>query len=294
MKQALWFVLGTGLLLPAAARCQIGNIVVTSAASFQPGLPASGSIGTIFCTGLVVSGTVIAPGVPLPLSLAGVTVTVGSAGAPIFAVAGLGGYEQINFQVPLEAKFNPDGTVQVVVGQNGGQGSVVVSQPVQAGDFFRIAGTQFGVFQHALDYSLVTVDSPAKAGETIVAYATGLPTAVPQVATGQPAPISPLSSVPQSGSNAMIDLTGLVVDNRTGLPSYFEGDTAGGLLFMGLTPGAVGLYQINFVLPQGVPSGNVPIWLRRIICASGGPGFSCNSPGRTHSYDSQTVLIPVR
>ena len=55
------------------------------------GLPAAGSIGTIFCTGLSVKGVVSAAGLPLPNSLAGTTVTIGGAAAPLFAVADLGG-----------------------------------------------------------------------------------------------------------------------------------------------------------------------------------------------------------
>jgi uncharacterized protein (TIGR03437 family) len=134
------------MLLPGVIWCQIGNIVVTSAASFQPGVPAKGSIGTIFCTGLTVTGVVSAPSAPLPFSLSGVAVTMGGAAAPLFAVTDLDGYQQINFQVPLEAKSSPDGTMQVVVGQNGRQGSATADKPIRPGDFFRIGSTPFGAF----------------------------------------------------------------------------------------------------------------------------------------------------
>src|SRR5690348_15994206 len=79
------------------AQNAIQNIVVTSGASFQIRLPARGSIGTIFCTGLVVTGVTPATTVPLPFTLAGVTVTVSGARAPLFAVASRTGYQQINF-----------------------------------------------------------------------------------------------------------------------------------------------------------------------------------------------------
>jgi len=89
------------LVIACGASCfaqnAIQNIVVTSGASFQIGLPHVGSIGTIFCTGLIVKGVIPATTVPLPFTLAGVTVTVGGARAPLFAVAALSGYQQINF-----------------------------------------------------------------------------------------------------------------------------------------------------------------------------------------------------
>jgi hypothetical protein len=72
---------------------------------------------------------------------------------------------------------------------------------------------------------------------------------------------------------------------------YSSNDTTGQLPipFMGLAPGLVGVYQINFMLPEGVRSGNVPLLLVRKICAGPIPG--CRFP--TYHY-SQLVLIPVK
>ena len=190
--------LAAGFLLPIAGWAQISNIKVVSAASFGPGLPANGSLGTVFCTGLAVQGVVSAEKTPLPTTLAGVTVTIGGVLAPLLAVAELGGYQQINFQVPLEVPINADGTTQVLVGQGTVQGLTTASNDFSApGEFFRDPVTQYGIFQHSRDYSLVTQANPATAGETIVAYLTGLPTAQPPVPTGQATPSSPLSVVPQ-------------------------------------------------------------------------------------------------
>jgi len=60
-------------LLLFALHAQIANIFVTNAAGFQAGLPPRGSIGTIFCTGLIVEGVVGAPGSSLPTNLAGIS-----------------------------------------------------------------------------------------------------------------------------------------------------------------------------------------------------------------------------
>lgn len=295
MKRLLLAASAVGFLLPVIASGQIGNIVVTSGASFQPGLPPRGSIGTIFCTGLKVTGIVGATGTPLPTSLAGVTVTVGGVAAPLFAVADLGGYQQINFQVPIAitGSLAVEGA-QLVVSQNGAQGSALVKDvPGSPGDFFQVPGTQFGIFQHASDYALVTPDNPAKAGEFIIGWATGLGPARPEVPLGQPAPLSPLSIVPQLDIGTAVDQIGLSVNYSILLMDEAppSGDTTGQLPipFMGLAPGLVGVYQINFVFPEGVRPGNVPILLVRKIC--GGPGTGCSHPT---FRNSQPVLIPVR
>lgn len=295
----LWTVAGVVALAATGLRAEIGNLTVASAASFQQGLPYAGSIGAIFCTGLHVQGVVAAEGVPLPFSLAGVTVTVEGVAAPLFAVADLGGYQQINFQVPAWSS----GPVEVIVSQNGVQGSTTLAalpaSAFAAGEFFRIPGTQFGVFQHASDYSLVTPENPARAGEYIIAYATGLPPTNPGAPIGQPAPMSPLSYVPQTQERESIDSTGLAINGSVALfapGSGREVDTTGRdpVPFMGLAPGTVGLYQINFMLPAGLPQGNLPIQLVRHRCMALFQAANCSVPSSQHQYQfSQAVLIPV-
>ena len=218
--------------------------------------------------------------------------TIDGAPAPLFAVADLGGYQQINFQVPTDV-----GSAKVVVSQNGTQGSAsATNDPNSPGELFRIGASQFGVFQHASDYSLVTPDNPVKAGETVIAYATGLPSATPAVPIGQPAPLSPLSHVPQLDLGTAIDTIGVSLNYGVllmdSVPERGSGDTTGLLPipFMGLAPGSVGLYQINFVLPQGLPPGNVPIQLVREICTG---VLGCGAPWYVKYYAGQPVLLPV-
>ena len=91
------------------------------------------------------------------------------------------------------------------------------------------------------DYSLVTAENPARAGETLQLYVTGLGTVTPPVADGAAAPSNPLSMVD--------DL--VVVD----LFDQNSVDSSADVTFAGLAPGFAGLYQINFVVPSGVASG---------------------------------------
>jgi uncharacterized protein (TIGR03437 family) len=86
----------------------------------------------------------------------------------------------------------------------------------------------------------VSSTSPAKPGEALVIYLAGMGATTVPVATGDPAPSGPLA-------NASTAATVLV-----------DGQPAN-VLFAGLTPQAVGLYQINFVVPAGIHSGDVAL-----------------------------------
>jgi uncharacterized protein (TIGR03437 family) len=295
----------------------IQNVVVTSAASFQVGLPPAGSIGAIFCTGLQVQGIVTAQGTPLPMSLAGVTVTVGGAPAPLFAVADDGGYQQINFQVPQGAVFNivngANGFVNAattIVTQNGNQGSAQAPISTSPGDFFVLSGG-FGAFQHAADYSLVTTQSPAQSGEIIVGYLTRLPSTNPAVPTGEPAPQSPPAVVFQADQLDDVDFFDLLLN---GAPIALNGESAFDTLFLGLSPGLVGVYQVNFMVPFSAAPGNTNVQLQRFTCSAifgapcgaygpisgiSGTAIGCTSTafgtGQTwKACNSSPVLLPIQ
>ncbi len=159
--------------LAIQGRAEIGNIVVTDAASFQKGWPSPGSIASVFCTGLTgISGIVTAEHYPLPLELLGVRVRIGGVPAPLFAVAQFDGYEQINIQVPLEASLVSFGDIDVTVEQGGQQTTARVPRGSD-GEFFRMSDGA-GAFQHATDYVLVSASNPARAGEVVVGYLTGV------------------------------------------------------------------------------------------------------------------------
>jgi len=91
------------------------------------------------------------------------------------------------------------------------------------------------------DYSLVTPENPARAGETLQLYVTGLGAVTPAVANGVGAPSNPLSQVTD---DVFIDILDQNLVNS-------EASVA----FAGLAPGFAGLYQVNFVVPSGIASG---------------------------------------
>lgn len=93
---------------------------------------------------------------------------------------------------------------------------------------------------HASNFSLVTAASPARSGEILALFATGLGPTVPGVDPGRPFPTSPLARV-----NSPVEVT------VNGAPAEVL-DAVG-------FPGAVDGYQVNFRLPSGVTAGQASI-----------------------------------
>lgn len=112
-------------------------------------------------------------------------------------------------------------------------------------------GSACGRIAFHIDGSRVDAERPARGGEVITIYAHGLgPTATP-VATGTPAPatveLSPAVSRQLTATFAVFR------NANPATPRYFEaGQTAGanGVVFAGLVPGQIGLYQINVRVPD--------------------------------------------
>ena len=170
-----------------------------------------------------------AASVPLPLHLLSTSITVGGISAPLFAVDNVNGVEQINFQVPWE--IGTQTSVPVVVTNNG-----VVSSPVQV----TVRKAQPGVFTvdgihavavHGVSQKPVSASDPAASGEIIVLYATGL---------------GPVNNQPHTGSAASITAR----SDTTLATSVTIGGKNAPVMFSGLTPGYVGLYQINLTVPN--------------------------------------------
>ena len=212
---------------------------ITNGASFVPGV-TPGAIVTIFGTGFSkdFTGILVAEGFPLPTELQGTSATFAGIAAPLFAVANVEGQEQINLQVPYE--LTGQATATVVVNNNGVlSDSVEVNVlPAQPG-IFTVDGST-GVILHAATFEPVTTSNPAAPGEAVVVYATGLGPVSPAPLTGATASASPLSltSIPP-----VVAVGGIVAE----------------VLFSGLAPGFVGLYQVNAVVPLDAPSGDLDV-----------------------------------
>ncbi len=144
---------------------------VVNAASFAPSThPISpGAMISLFGSGMADS-TAEPANAPLPTQLNGVTVTVDGTPAPLFFVSA----GQINLQTPFAVQ-GP--TASIVVSSNGESTSNAVTVPVanSSPGVFSAQQTGFGpgIVTHA-DFSLVTAQNPARLGEVVIIFLTGM------------------------------------------------------------------------------------------------------------------------
>ena len=216
------------------ATLQIPRVAsITNGADFSRNMGAGGLI-TIFGDNLATQ-TASAAGTPLPTSLANTCVTVNGGNLPLLFVSP----EQINAQLPFVA-----GVSNMLVHNPGGLSNIFVSRvDPSAPAIFKVSGPNNNSFAAVFreDNKLATLSSPLRANEIAVIYATGLGPVSPIALPGYSAPESPLSIV-------------------TNQPAVTFGGVDGDILFAGLTPGFVGLYQINVRVPIGAPLGpEVPL-----------------------------------
>ncbi|MCC6589027.1 MAG: hypothetical protein IT168_20180, partial [Bryobacterales bacterium] len=187
-------------------------------------------------------GTVVAETLPLPTELAGVSVSFNGHAGRILSISSTSEGDQINVQVPWD--IDGRSRAAVVVSREGVASYVtyVVNQ-FQKPEVFRTA-TGEALVIHATDFTLVTRERPARGGELLVLYATGLGWVDPPVRDGDASPTSPLSLT-------RYDNMVVTVNGRFVTP-----------LFSGLAPGLVGIFQINFMLPADTPRGENMIGIR--------------------------------
>jgi uncharacterized protein (TIGR03437 family) len=195
------------------------------------GLLAPGTIVQIFGTGLASSP--VTTTYPPPTIVNGTSVLVSGTAVPLYYVSPT----QINAELPFE--LTPGREYQLLVNANGGYTDPrpIQSVPVVPG----VAAFADGhvIAQHS-DFTLVSSTSPAKPGESLVIYLAGMGATDVAVPTGTAAPSGPLANVSTAAS--------VLVDGQSAQ-----------ILFAGLTPQAVGLYQINFTVPAGVHAGDVSL-----------------------------------
>ena len=194
---------------------------------------APGGLISIFGSDLVKTPVGLAgwAGRVVPNKLNGTSVTIGGKAAPLIYVSA----GQINAQVPVDV---PPGPAQVVVTSPVGPGasfSVTVAATAPA-IFFSPAAA---VLKNS-DFSLVTAGNPAKVGDTILVYCTGLGQTTPAISTGA------LVSGSTSATSAAVTAT---IGGKPATVAYAIA-----------SPGFVGLYQVAITVPAGV-TGNSQIVL---------------------------------
>jgi uncharacterized protein (TIGR03437 family) len=216
----------------AGAGIYLNPTGVVNAASYRPftaGI-APGEVLSLFGTNLATE--TLADGT-FPLSLGGVTVTINGRTAPLYVVSPT----MISILVPFEI---PPGVAEITVrrgAQTSNRVTVYVNRTSPGVFAVPPTGLGYAAATHA-DASLITPQNPARPGEVVAVYLTGLGPTQPRVATGAAAPAAePLARTEQPIT--------VRVANRNAE-----------VLYSGLTPTTRGLYQINFRIPRDTPAGD--------------------------------------
>jgi uncharacterized protein (TIGR03437 family) len=215
---------------------------VVNAASYS-NLIAPGSYVAIFGSGLYdlslsnnLTSTDTATGSPWPLALDYVMVSfdVPSAHPPV-SVPGRMYYVSpglVVLQMPWELQGQTSAQVKVTIDYSNGN---VVTVPIApyAPAFF--GGSTVAATNAA---GVIGSSNPALRGQHITLYANGLGPVTNQPASGDPAPLTPLAYTTPAQATVVI------------------GNQPAQVLFSGLTPTAIGLYQIDVLVPAGLTPGN--------------------------------------
>jgi uncharacterized protein (TIGR03437 family) len=197
---------------------------VVNGASFAPAGDsiAPGEFITLFGSNLAPNTQTATP--PYPAGLGGVSVLINGRQAPIYLISP----GQINVLVP----YATSGLTASIAVNNNGNSSNTVNVPLSATapGVFSLDRDGFGpgAILHA-NFSLVNAASPAKIGETVLVFLTGLGAVNPPVADGTAGGATPLSKAAP---------VNVLIGGVTATVSY-----------AGLAPGFPGLYQINVTVP---------------------------------------------
>ena len=207
---------------------------IVNATDFSAGPFAPNSVVSIFGSDLTYSNAPAsaAPGVSPPLQLGGVAVYVDNRAAPLLYASDT----QINFLIPSD---EISGAVPVrVVRQSLTGPTISITLADAAPCLFPDANQYVLAVDWNANNALITPDAPAHPGDTVVLYATGLGHTQPNLAPG----VVPATAAQiQNPASFSLLLNGTAID-----PTFVK--------YVGLTPGWVGLYQVNFILPGNVPS----------------------------------------
>ncbi len=227
--QKIKITMAVGVALPSP-----NDRGIVNGASFATQTVAAGSLISIFGERMGPATGVVTPGFvngKLPTELAGVQVFFNGTAAPLYYVSAL----QINVMVPLELTGENQANMMLTYNGIPSKTIVVPLRPADPGVFL-INGKPAIFFNNSA--TMVTAETPAAAGDYLVIYATGLGALDHPLATGKPA-----------------EVDGSVLYRAVQPVAVYIGGAPAQTLFAGLTPGFVGLYQINIRVPDTAKPG---------------------------------------
>jgi len=236
---------GTGLHAVYAPRAISPRGVVAAAGFGVP--PSPGALVSVY--GINFSGDSItgASVFPLRITLGGATVSWDGKVSPMLSVSPW----QINVQLPQET---PVGSANFqILFDNGFITPAEVVAVEATGPAVFLTDTQQAAVLHAGTSTLADDAHPAKAGEILEMFGTGLGVTDPAVPAGQPAPAN-------------------VLARAKVIPVVSINNVDAQVLFAGLAPGFAGVYQVNFVVPIGLKAGHNTLTVRNVQRTAGGSG----------------------
>lgn len=178
------------------------------------------------------------PALPLHIDYVTVSFDVPSAGISIPAHISYVSPTQINIQVPWELQGQSSAQLKVIL--NGDLLGNVVTVPISNAAPSMFTYNSIAIGTDTNTYGLITASNPAKRGQVIVLYANGLGPVNNQPASGDPASVTPLSTL------------------KT-LPTVTIGGQNAAVAYGGLVPSLPGLYQLNVTVPAGISAGTQSI-----------------------------------
>jgi uncharacterized protein (TIGR03437 family) len=213
--------------------------IVTGIRNVADGSTAVAPGGLVDVSGIDLSYISQAAGeVPLPTVLAETCVTLNDQLVPLFRVSP----DSVRAQLP----FGSAGGSQLVVRSPGGTSepfdfTILSSAPA----VFHTASvgdkTALATVYRVRNGQPLTLSNPIHPKEFIVIYLTGMGNVTPQVGDGGVSPSDPLAI---TLAQPQVTLGGVALE----------------VLYSGLVPGQIGVYQINAGIPEGVPEGmQVPL-----------------------------------
>jgi uncharacterized protein (TIGR03437 family) len=229
-------------------------------ASFQPGL-APNTIVTLFTAGGSLSWATVAVqesdlinGNQLPTALGGVQVFVATYAAPLYYVSPT----QVNLLIPSNLR---PGVMNLFLARDGASGPLIQITVNAAAPALFQTPDGVAVATHNADNSLITASAPATAGEVITLYATGLGWVYPagfgwtySAASGW-TPVG--AACTEDGTeNGVLPVAAQWLCNMEQFSVWISGAPidSGLILYAGLAPGYVGLYQVDVRMPASLPS----------------------------------------
>ncbi len=248
--------------LPTPAPFENGAVDTADFIPFgQPGHPmAPKSIISVFGLGFIAEGEFAADSIPLPTMLGGVMVTFDGVKAPLLLVRP----NLIICQLPMGVTLP---TATMVIDNGGGGKAVSQPQEIQIAEhspgIFTLAQngegqaiiTFAGTADLAAPVGTVGNSHPAAVGDFLTIWANGLGAVDPPIVDGHNS-CEPDGGCLPDGSNVVLHHTLTKPIIRIGDVEVPEEK----VLFSGSSPGSVGVNEVVFEMPAGVPPGpDVPV-----------------------------------